>query len=131
LRCLACLPACLLAALLHACLGVTSPTRAASFPSCHQCPAACTAPCPRVPQAYRKEEEETDELLLFDEDVMDLDPEYLPRRLLTDFSIYNADVSSGLVWGVGGRARRGWPLPEGLSRVECLPTARWMLANAP
>ena len=23
---------------------------------------------------------------------MDLDPEYLPRRLLTDFSIYNAEV---------------------------------------
>lgn len=43
------------------------------------------------PQQYRKEEEETDELLLFDEEVMDLDPEYLPRRLLTDFSIYNTD----------------------------------------
>ncbi|PSC75867.1 DNA (cytosine-5)-methyltransferase 1-like [Micractinium conductrix] len=44
-----------------------------------------------APQAYRKEEEETDELLLFDEECMDLDPEYLPRRLLTDFSIYNAE----------------------------------------
>ncbi len=26
---------------------------------------------------------------------MDLDPEYLPRRLLTDFSIYNAEVGAG------------------------------------
>ena len=47
-------------------------------------------------QAYRKEEEETDELLLFDEECMDLDPEYLPRRLLTDFSIYNAEVGAVL-----------------------------------
>ena len=51
-----------------------------------------------APTAYRKEEEETDELLLFDEDCADLDPEYLPRRLLTDFSIYNAEVR----WGLAG-----------------------------
>jgi DNA (cytosine-5)-methyltransferase 1 len=43
------------------------------------------------PAAYDKEEEETDELLLFDEELAGLDPEYLPRRLLTDFVIYNAD----------------------------------------
>lgn len=43
------------------------------------------------PTAYDKEEEEMDELLLFDEELAGLDPEYLPRRLLTDFSLYNAD----------------------------------------
>lgn len=36
--------------------------------------------------------EETDELLLWDEEMADVDPEQLPRRLLTDFSIYNAEV---------------------------------------
>lgn len=36
--------------------------------------------------------EETDELLLWDEEMADIDPELLPRRLLTDFSIYNAEV---------------------------------------
>lgn len=43
------------------------------------------------PQAYKKEEEETDELLLADEEMADVDPEYLPRRLLTDFAVYNAE----------------------------------------
>ncbi len=37
-------------------------------------------------------QEETDELLLFDEELMDVDPEFLPRRLLTDFTIYNAEA---------------------------------------
>lgn len=33
---------------------------------------------------------------------MDLDPEYLPRRLLTDFSIYNTDVGAeGASWSTG------------------------------
>lgn len=32
-----------------------------------------------------------DELLLYDEDLAGVDPEYLPRRLLTDFSIYNSE----------------------------------------
>lgn len=36
--------------------------------------------------------EETDELLLWDEELADIDPELLPKRLLTDFSIYNAEV---------------------------------------
>lgn len=36
--------------------------------------------------------EETDELLLWDEEMADIDPEALPKRLLTDFSIYNAEV---------------------------------------
>jgi hypothetical protein len=43
------------------------------------------------PTPYAKEEEETDELLLFDEEMAEADPEALPRRLLTDFSLYNAD----------------------------------------
>ena len=48
------------------------------------------------PVSYEKEEEETDEMLLFDEDMMDADPEYLPRRLLHDFAIYNAEVRESL-----------------------------------
>ena len=44
-----------------------------------------------VPAPYEKEEEETDEMLLFDEDMMDADPEDLPRRLLHDFAVYNAE----------------------------------------
>ena len=51
-------------------------------------PPLCTCDClPARPQ------EETDELLLFDEELMEVDPEFLPRRLLTDFTIYNAEVS--------------------------------------
>lgn len=41
--------------------------------------------------------EETDELLLWDEEMADVDPELLPRRLITDFSIYNAEVRSHLL----------------------------------
>jgi hypothetical protein len=36
--------------------------------------------------------EETDELLLWDEEMADVDPECLPKRLITDFSIYNGEV---------------------------------------
>lgn len=36
--------------------------------------------------------EEMDELVLWDEELADVDPELLPKRLLTDFSIYNAEV---------------------------------------
>ncbi|KAK9918243.1 hypothetical protein WJX75_002529 [Coccomyxa subellipsoidea] len=43
------------------------------------------------PAQYEKEEEETDELLLLDEETLDADPEDLPRRLLTNFAIYNAE----------------------------------------
>jgi len=46
---------------------------------------------PRPPQAPA-DVEETDELLLWDEEMADVDPELLPKRLLTDFSIYNAEV---------------------------------------
>jgi len=35
-------------------------------------------------------------MLLFDEDMMDADPEDLPRRLLHDFAVYNAEVSAGI-----------------------------------
>jgi hypothetical protein len=38
--------------------------------------------------------EETDELLLWDEEMADVDPECLPKRLITDFSIYNGEVGS-------------------------------------
>lgn len=37
-------------------------------------------------------EAETDELLLLDEEMLDADPEQLPRRLLSDFAIYNAEA---------------------------------------
>ena len=43
------------------------------------------------PSPYVKEEEETDELILAEEEMMNADPEFLPRRLLTDFAIYNTD----------------------------------------
>ncbi|KAF8055388.1 MET1B [Scenedesmus sp. PABB004] len=45
------------------------------------------------PQQYKAPEgvEETDELVLWDEEMADCDPEALPKRLLTDFSIYNAE----------------------------------------
>ena len=38
-------------------------------------------------------EDETDELLLMDEDAYDVDPDQLPRRVLTSFAVYNAEVS--------------------------------------
>ena len=41
-----------------------------------------------------QEEEETDELLLMDEEMLDAPPEDLPRRLLTNFAVYNAEVGS-------------------------------------
>jgi hypothetical protein len=41
-----------------------------------------------------QEEEEVDEMLLFDDDMMDADPECLPRRVLHDFAVYNAEVST-------------------------------------
>lgn len=37
-------------------------------------------------------EDETDELLLADDELFDVDPEALPRRLLADFSVYNSEV---------------------------------------
>ena len=40
-----------------------------------------------------QEEEETDELLLWDDEMAGMDPEDLPRRRLLDFSLYNAEVS--------------------------------------
>lgn len=36
--------------------------------------------------------DETDELLLADDEMYDVDPETLPRRLLSDFSVYNSEV---------------------------------------
>jgi hypothetical protein len=53
-----------------------------------------------LPKQAVKEGEEMDELLLFDEELADLDPEDLPRRLMTDFSVYNAEVGGGVV-GLG------------------------------
>ena len=38
-------------------------------------------------------EDEMDELLLLEDDAFNIDPESLPRRLLTDFAIYNSEVS--------------------------------------
>ena len=45
-----------------------------------------------LPAQYEKEEEEADELLLWDEEMAWMDPEDLPKQLLDDFSIYNAEV---------------------------------------
>jgi DNA (cytosine-5)-methyltransferase 1 len=47
-----------------------------------------------LPAQYEKEEEEADELLLWDEEGAWMDPEDLPKQLLDDFSIYNAEVGS-------------------------------------
>lgn len=56
-------------------------------------------PRPAPPQV----EDEEDELaLLWDEELAMLDPDSLPRRLVTDFSIYNAEVGRC-------RGRRGAP----------------------
>jgi hypothetical protein len=71
-----------------------------SHASLYRCPALAS-------QAYRKEEEETDELLLYDEECAELDPAYLPRRLLTDFSIYNAEVGGWGGWGWGDMGGEG------------------------
>ena len=59
-----------------------------------------------APAAYVKEEDELDELLMADEEDLSglTDPEALPRRLLTDFSVYDAE---------------GW-----LSSLELLPMWR-------
>ena len=44
-----------------------------------------------LPALYVKDEEELDEFLLYDEELEQLAPEDMPRRILTDYSIYNAD----------------------------------------
>lgn len=45
-----------------------------------------------LPKQYEKPDEETDEVeVFFDEDLVHCDPEYLPRKLLSDFAIYNAE----------------------------------------
>ncbi len=36
-------------------------------------------------------DDEIDELVLMDEDAMDLPPEDLPRRVLSDFAVYNSE----------------------------------------
>ena len=41
-----------------------------------------------------QEEEEMDELLLLDEEMLDAAPEDLPRRLLTNFAVYSAEVGA-------------------------------------
>jgi hypothetical protein len=46
-----------------------------------------------MPSPYNAEEDEADELVLFgEEEDFGLDLEHLPRRQLSDFSIYNAEV---------------------------------------
>ena len=47
-----------------------------------------------LPIAYEKEEEETDEFLMADEDVALLDPSDLPQRVLADFAIYDSEAST-------------------------------------
>ena len=39
-----------------------------------------------------QEHDETDELLLMDEEVLLMDPDHLPRQLLSDFAVYNSEV---------------------------------------
>lgn len=74
-------------------------------------------------------QEETDELLLFDEELMDVDPEYLPRRLLTDFTIYNAEASCRALLPPSSAAAtcKGMRCSLGWVRVACL--ASWPLAS--
>ncbi|KAL0027901.1 hypothetical protein WJX79_001540 [Trebouxia sp. C0005] len=43
------------------------------------------------PKQYDKVDDEMDELVLMDEDAMDLSPEDLPRRVLSDFAVYNSE----------------------------------------
>ncbi|KAK9839549.1 hypothetical protein WJX84_009779 [Apatococcus fuscideae] len=43
------------------------------------------------PTEFFKEHDETDELLLMDEEVLLMDPEHLPRQLLSDFAVYNSE----------------------------------------
>lgn len=58
--------------------------------------------CPDAPRktmlfnrpAGLQEHEETDELLLMDEEALLMDPEHLPRQLLSDFAVYNSEVGS-------------------------------------
>lgn len=57
-----------------------------------QGPATDNAMCREQCLLPDQEEEETDELLLLDEEMLDADPEDLPRRLLTNFAVYNAEV---------------------------------------
>lgn len=44
-----------------------------------------------LPMQYVKEEEELDEFVLYDEELEMLSPEEYPKRVLTQYSIYNAD----------------------------------------
>ena len=47
---------------------------------------------PGRPDQYKLPAEEMDEVLLFgDDSVMDMDPAYLPQRVLSNFAIYDAD----------------------------------------
>eukprot|EP00983_Pelagomonas_calceolata_P036581 1134186-Pelagomonas_calceolata.AAC.3 len=47
--------------------------------------------------ALAAEVDETDELLMADpDDLMNVEPDLLPRRMLHDFAFYNAEVRKGL-----------------------------------
>jgi hypothetical protein len=87
-------------------------------------PYPCTPlhPPPRPPSQAPADVEETDELLLWDEEMAGVDPDLLPRRLITDFSIYNAEVGPGCVCGGGGGVR-GWGGGLGGASVVCGPRA--------
>ncbi len=79
-----------------------------------------------------------DELaLLWDEELAVMDPDSLPRRLITDFSVYNAEVRFKRVvlsllfgfcagcWGLAGslRPQRGaFPATRSRPRSHPLPT---------
>jgi len=54
-------------------------------------------PCPAITV---KEDEEMDELLMWDDELEGASPEELPRRRLLDFSIYNAEVSTGCRYAI-------------------------------
>ena len=47
-----------------------------------------------APAMYERADEEADELLLCDDDAGDVAPEDLPRRLLSEFAVYNSEVRS-------------------------------------
>ena len=62
-----------------------------------------------------QEEEETDELLLLDEEMLDAPPEDLPRRLLTNFAVYNAEVGA---WDLDWQDHEGPCLLSSLAHAD-------------
>jgi hypothetical protein len=66
-----------------------------------------------------------DELaLLWDEELAMMDPDALPRRLITDFSVYNAEVRRRVGARAGALGARGGGWRAGAERGACWPRTR-------